>query len=248
MKIALIQMSSKKRNIEQNLKLTKKYFKQATDDGAEIVVFPEMSLTGYFISEKYLNKALTLESQEVSDVVSLTRDNDSTIIFGIAELLNDKFYITQIIGERGKIVNVYRKHNIVNDEASFFAKGTLEPIFYKGVLSYGITICADIDLPDLYKEYATLGCNLVIECASPDLYGDKEQRNWENGYNWWKKKCIENIGKYSKDNNIKIAVSTQSGRNEEDDFPGGGYLFSEKGVLISETKNYKQEILMISIF
>lgn len=246
MKLALVQMSSKKGGIEQNLELTKKYFKQATDDGARIVVFPEMSLTGYFVSKKYLNKALSLESRQVLDVVSLTKDNDSTIIFGIAELLDDKFYITQIIGEKGKVVGVYRKHNVVNDEEIFFTKGNLEPIFCKGNLSYGITICADIDLPDLYKKYATLGCNLVIECASPDLYGDKEQRNWESGYNWWKKKCIENIGKYSKDNNIKIAVSTQGGRNEEDDFPGGGYLFSEKGELISETKDYRQEINIIS--
>ena len=239
MKIALIQMNSEKGNIEKNLELTKEYFKQAIDDGAEVVVFPEMNVTGYFVSKKYLNKALTLESKEVLDILNLTNKNNFTIIFGIAELLNDKFYITQIIGEQGKIVGVYRKHNIINDETNIFTASNSKQVFYRGDLSYGITICADIDLPDLYEEYAKLGCNLIIECASPDLYGNREQRDWEKGYIWWRKNCVKKIGKYSKYNNVKIAVATQRGRNEADDFPGGGYLFSENGKIINETENYK---------
>ena len=87
----------------------------------------------------------------------------------------------------------------------------------------------------------------MFECASPDLYGSREKRNWNSGYNWWKNNCIKKIGKYSKDNNLKIAVSTQSGRNLEDDFPGGGYLFSRNGKIINETRNYKQKVLIVNI-
>jgi len=247
MKIALIQMNSEKGDIEKNLELTKKYFRQAIDNGAEIVVFPEMSITGYFTSEKYLQKALNLENKVILNIISLTKNNNATIIFGIAESLDKHFYITQVVAELGKIIGVYRKHNIISDETNLFTASNIEQVFYKNNLKYGITICADIDLSDLYKKYAQLGCNLIIECASPDLYGSREQRNWENGYNWWKNNCIEKIGKYSKDNNVKIAVSTQRGRNQEDDFPGGGYLFSENGGIIAETDNYKQEILIVNI-
>lgn len=247
MKIALVQMNSEKGDIEKNLESTKKYFKQAIDDGADVVVFPEMSITGYFTSEKYLEKALNLESKVILDIISLTKNNNATIIFGIAESLGENFYITQVVAELGKITGVYRKHNIMEDETNFFTPSNTEQIFYKNNLKYGITICADIDLPNLYKKYAQLGCNFIIECASPDLHGSREQRDWEDGYNWWRKNCIEKIGKYSKDNNIKIAVVTQSGRNKEDDFPGGGYLFSENGEIIVETDNYKQEILIVNI-
>ena len=44
-----------------------------------------------------------------------------------------------------------------------------------------------------------------------------------------------------------IAVSTQSGQNVDDDFPGGAYLFSANGELLAETKDYKQEILLVEI-
>lgn len=84
-------------------------------------------------------------------------------------------------------------------------------------------------------------------CASPNLYGNQENRNWKKGYLWWKNNCIEKIGKYAKNNNINIAVATQSGRNEEDDFPGGGYHFSPKGDIVKKTIDHKQEILFLEI-
>ncbi|MEK9177574.1 MAG: carbon-nitrogen hydrolase family protein, partial [Patescibacteria group bacterium] len=81
----------------------------------------------------------------------------------------------------------------------------------------------------------------------PNLYGDRRDRNWEKGYAWWRNNCIEKIGKYALYNKITIAVTTQSGRDIDDDFPGGGYLFSKNGELIAETKDYKQEMLLAEI-
>lgn len=240
-------MSSEKGDIEKNLESTKKYFKQAIDGGADIVVFPEMSLTGYFISEEYLNKALTLKSKEVLDIVNLTKDNNFTIIFGIAEKYDDKLFVSQLVAQNGYLVGVYRKHNVINNETKIFTSGEDLPTFNLGEHKFGITICADIDLPELFEKYTQLGCSLVFECASPDLYGDRVNRDWLKGYNWWRNNCIEKIGRYSKNNNIKVAVTTQSGRNIEDDFPGGGYLFSQNGDLVSETSDYEQNILIVEI-
>ena len=245
MKIALIQMSSAKGKVAQNLEQTLFFIQTARQNGAEIIVFPEMNLTGYFTKEKYSDKCLSLDSAEVKKVIEMS--NGMTIVFGIAEEKDGKKYISQVVAQDGKILGVYRKNNIKDNETLLFSPGLEEPVFTVGENKFGITICADIDQPELFSAYAKKGCNMIFECASPDLYGDRENRNWEKGYLWWKKNCIEKIGKYAKENKINIAVATGSGRNEEDDFPGGGYFFSPNGDIFKETTDYKQEILYCDI-
>lgn len=240
-------MNSQKNNLQANFATTKHFFEKSVKLGSDIVVFPEMNLTGYFATSEYLKSALEINSDYALKTVALTKDTNVTIIFGMAEALNGKFYISQVVAESGKIVGIYRKHNVINDEAKIFTPGDSEPIFCKSNKKYGITICADIDMPELYKKYAVKNCEFILECASPDLYGNRNPRNWESGYNWWRINCIEKIGKYSKDNKIAIAVATQSGSNQDDDFPGGGYLFSKDGQILAETKDYQQEILTITI-
>ena len=247
MKIALINMCSEKGDLNVNFSRLEYHVSAARKLGAGIIVFPEMTITGYFDDERVAKYALNKESKYCQKVSKLTENNDLTIIFGIAEKENDKLYITQFVAEGGQIIGKYRKQNIVDKEARVFHPGSNNPIFEKDSLKYGLTICADIDLPKLYSSYAKNGCYIIFECASPDLYGDRDKRDWLSGYNWWRNNCIEKIGKYSKDYKIKVAVATQSGRNSEDDFPGGAYLFTQDGKIISETKDYKQEILIIEI-
>lgn len=247
MKIALIQMSSKKGDVVDNLRAMVNFIEQASHEHADIIVFPEMSLTGYFTSAKYLPSTLTIESTEVKKIISLSRIHNLTIIFGLAETSDSKTYISQLVAQNGMLSGIYRKHNVINDETKIFTPGESLPVFNLGKWKFGLTICADIDLPELFVKYAEAGCQIVFECASPNLYGDRENRDWKKGYAWWKNNCIEKIGKYSLYNKIMIAVVTQSGRDIDDDFPGGGYLFSKNGELIAETKDYKQEMLLAEI-
>lgn len=243
LKIALVEMASAKGKIEENFIKTISYIKQAKGKSSDLIIFPETSLTGYFTEEKYSNSCVEIRSKFVQDIVKAS--HGVTIVFGIAELENDKRYITQVIARDGQILGIYRKHNIKGKEKNLFSKGKDLPCFQIKNLSFGITICADIDLPELYKAYKEKGCDVVFECASPDLYGPREDRNWEKGYLWWKNNCIEKIGKYAKDNKLYIAVTTQSGRNGDDDFPGGGYLFSPEGKIIKETKKHLDDILFL---
>jgi len=246
MKIALIQSPAVMGNVEENLRIASDFVGKASDLGSEVFIFPEMSLTGYFDKAEQMKYSISLENEHVIKMVDLS-NGGKTIIFGLSEKKGNYNYITQVVAQNGKMVGKYEKHNLAGDEAKNYIKGKDTPVFNVGDLRFGITICADIDLESLYKTYKEKGCDIVFECASPDLYGDSENRNWRSGYDWWRENCIEKIGKYSKDNRIKIAVATMSGSNEYGDFPGGGYLFSEKGEIISETRIHKDELLIVNI-
>jgi len=243
LKIALIEMASAKGKIEENFIKTISYIRRAKENGANLVVFPEMSLTGYFTEEKYKNSCVGIRSKFVQDIVKASYG--MVIVFGIAELENNKRYITQVVAHDNKILGTYRKHNIGGKERGLFSEGKDLPCFQVKNLVFGITICADMDLAKLYKAYKEKGCMIVFECASPNLYGSREDRNWEKDYLWWKNNCIEKIGGYARDNKLYIAVATQSGQNNDDDFPGGGYLFSQEGRIIKETKNHLDDVLFI---
>lgn len=240
-------MSSEKNNLNSNLAVTADFVKQAAQNMADIVVFPEMNLTAYFTSEADAFSALTVEDENVQAIIRLSKDYNLTIIFGIGEKKDDKLYISQLVAQNGKLMGIYRKHNIVGAELKLFTPGKDLSIFNFGELKFGITICADLDAPELFAEYAKADCQIVLECASPDLYGDRAKRDWERGYTWWRENCIKKIGQYALDNKMVIAVATQSGRNQDDDFPGGGYLFLPTGQLSAETKNYQQEMLLVEV-
>jgi len=247
MKIALIQMSSLKGETKKNLATMTDFVEWAAAEQADLVVFPEMNLTGYFASSKYSPSALTLEDKTVKAAIKLSEKYRLAIVFGLAEKRGEKFYISQLVVKNGEILGIYHKHNVINDEAKIFTPGKDLPVFQIDNIKIGLTICADIDRPELFKSYAEKGCQLVIECASPDLFGDRVNRNWSGGYNWWRQNCIEKIGQYARENKIMIAIATQSGHNCEDDFPGGGYLFSTTGEILSQTQDYHQGMLLVEI-
>jgi N-carbamoylputrescine amidase len=132
MKIALIQMSSKKNDAESNLAFIKDFVKQAADKQAEIVVFPEMNLTGYFASEKYLSSVLVVEDNKVQEVIALNKTYNLTIVFGIAEKEGGKIYISQLVAQGGELKGIYRKHNTIDEEAKIFTPGNDTPTFNLG--------------------------------------------------------------------------------------------------------------------
>lgn len=127
LKIALVQMTSSKGNILKNLNTTLDYISQAIANHADIVVFPEMNLTGYFTEEQYVNSCLDLNSEPVKKIVNVSED--IAILFGIGEKSNGNKYITQIYAISKKVVGIYRKHNIKNKELKLFTPGKNNPVF-----------------------------------------------------------------------------------------------------------------------
>jgi NAD+ synthase (glutamine-hydrolysing) len=246
MKVALLQSPAIMGNVCKNYAIAANLVKRANKLGAEFFVFPEMSLTGYFDKKGQMENSISTENEFIKKMIDLTA-NRKTIIFGLSEKRDNGHYITQVVAHNGKLIGKYEKHNLAGNEKKNYKVGKELPMFCINGLNFGITICADIDLGALYKNYKQKGCEIVFECASPDLYGESKNRDWEKGYEWWRGNCIKKIGKYSKDNKLKIAVVTMSGRNEYGDFPGGGYLFSHKGTLVAETKNHQDEILIIDL-
>ncbi|MCL6604441.1 MAG: carbon-nitrogen hydrolase family protein [Paenibacillus sp.] len=241
-------MNSEKAAIDRNLHLMREYIVVSRENGVDIICFPEMNITGYIDPTKYSQAVITRDHMAVSQVVELSGLYSICVIAGFVEHNpGGKPYITQFVAHNGKLLGFYRKKTIKDEEAEWFAPGDQLPVFSVSGMTFGLSVCADIDDPEIFAEYARKGASIVFESAAPGLYGEQETRNWASGFHWWRSKCMEQLGKYAADESIFIGVATQAGRTIDEDFPGGGYLFNQQGVCIAETEDWSEGVFYVQV-
>lgn len=248
MRIRLVQMRCEKGDIVGNLERIGSEISAATERGAEIVAFPEMSITGYIDPAIWPEAVLDLDSAAVQEFAVMTDRRSITAIAGIVERNpNGQPFITQIVARDGRLVGAYRKNTVVDEELAWFSPGEGVPIFEHRGVPFGIAICADIDNPVVVEASVAQGARFVLECAAPGLYGEQETRNWQSGFDWWREKCAYQFGGYAREHRIHIAVATQAGRTVDEDFPGGGYLFGPDGATLAATTDWSEGVLDVEI-
>jgi predicted amidohydrolase len=247
-KIALVQMNCEKAAIDRNLLLMREYIAAGQANGADIVCFPEMNITGYIDPLKFPHAVLSIDHSAVSQVIQLSGLYSICVIAGFVEYNpGGKPYINQFVAHNGKLLGFYRKKTIKDEEADWFAPGDQQPTFSVSGLTFGLSVCADIDDPNIFSEYAKKGATIVLESAAPGLYGEQEARNWPSGFNWWRSNCIAKLGKYAVEESLFIGVATQAGRTTDEDFPGGGYLFNPRGECRDESGDWSESVLYVQI-
>ena len=248
MRLALVQMFSEKARIAQNLTRTAEFVTRAVEAGADLVCFPEMSITGYLDPQKHASEVLEWGDPQLSPLFEASRKSQVTLVVGIVEANpGSKPFISQGIVQGGELLGVYRKNNVAPDEVDRFSSGT-EPLVQRhNKVDFGLAICADIDNERLFQQYAASKAQVVLLPSAPGLDGPQETRNWKSGHAWWREKCRTQLGEYAKKYHLHIAVATQAGRTVDEDFPGGGYLFNDQGRLVAETKDWSESMLIVDI-
>ena len=238
-KIGLIQMRCEKAAIAENLEQTARYIAEAAARGVDIVGFPEAGITGYVNPVRYPESVLRLDGPEVAQVIEMTRGHSTTVLAGLVEENPDgKPFITQIVARDGELLGFYRKIRNVEEDAEWYACGNVIPVFPHDDLIFGISICADIGAEKVFAECARQGAQIVFELAAPGLYGEQSTRDWRSGFAWWEGVCEKHLPGYASKYHIWIAVATQAGRTVDEDFPGGGYIYTPDGERVYATPGW----------
>ena len=247
-RIGLVQMRCEKADMTGNLAVMSRYISESRRLGVDLLAFPEMSFTGYADPTRYNEAQLRLDGPEVSQLMDATRGFPGTVLAGIIEYNPPgKPFITQLALSDGRLTAVYRKRTIVGDEAQLFSPGGQVEVVRDGKVTFGMAICADIENESVFRDCRTQGAEIIFECAAPGLYGDQADRNWRSGFEWWKGECEKRLGLYARKYNVWIAVTTQAGRTIDEDFPGGGYLFSPSGALRYQTADGSEGAVYLAV-
>jgi predicted amidohydrolase len=248
-RLALVQMCSEKADIRGNLARIATEIHSASERGIDLIAFPEMSISGYIDPSRWTDAVLDRDDSALVEFGALTAGTAVAAIAGFVEWNPDgKPFITQVVAGDGQLTGFYRKRHVVDEELDWFTPGPrCSPVFNHAGIRFGLSICADIDAPLVFRDAAAAGARLVVECAAPGLYGEQATRNWQAGYDWWRGECRTKLGYYAHEHQMFIAAATAAGRTIDEDFPGGGYLFGPDGLCLAETRDWSDGVLEVEI-
>jgi predicted amidohydrolase len=152
MKVTVFQTSPVLLDLKTNLEdIIEKIFK-GRKEGADLIVFPELALTGYFVGQRYHEVALRLDSKEIRNLVAATKGTAAVVGF-IEESPAMNFYNSALVAADGEIIFAYRKLNLPNygvfEERKYFSPGKQIPVFKHHDFSIAVFICNDLWHPSL---------------------------------------------------------------------------------------------------
>jgi predicted amidohydrolase len=248
LKIGLVQMFCEKANITRNLENHSERIDEAERKGIDILVFPEASITGYIDRGGHPEAIIRRDGPEIEELRKKTSGRKVTVLAGFIEANpGGKPFVTQVAIQDSRITGYFRKMTIVDDDVEWFTPGDATPVSTFGGLKYGIAICSDICNEAVFAGYARQGAGIVFECAAPGLYGEQATRDWKSGYEWWEGVCREYLSRYARKYGLWITVATQSGRTIDEDFPGGGYVFSPDGERVYATGDWQPGVACLEL-
>ncbi|MCJ8329086.1 MAG: carbon-nitrogen hydrolase family protein [Lentisphaeria bacterium] len=168
--VALCQFNVIPGNISGNLQHVQALAKKAADIGAQLIVFPEVALSDYYLDD-FSSMAAAIPGEQ-SDIISqLAKTINSHIAIGLVELDNGKLYNTAIlVSPAGEIVGKYRKTHLSVDtrggtikaETEEFGAGEELPVFETELGTIAMMICKDGDYPEVARVLAVKGAEIIL--------------------------------------------------------------------------------------
>ncbi len=145
-KVAICQILPVLGDLDRNFEAHNAWLDRADKEKTDLVLFPELSLTGYFLRDLVQEIALPLDDSRILDLVS--RSKEHSVVFGLVEESSDhRFFNSMIFAEGGEILHVHRKVHLpdygIFEEGRYFAAGdSIIPVTSR-LGRIGILTCED---------------------------------------------------------------------------------------------------------
>ena len=179
LRIALAQVNQRVGDLAGNAAAMLEWRSRAGD--ADLVMFPELQLTGYPPEDLVLKPEFVRRTMEAAErLVDATADGGPAMLFGTIHAENGANYNAFVLAEGGKVVARTQKRELPNygvfDEKRVFASGPLpDPIPFRDV-QLGIPICEDIWLESVCAHLAQAGAELMLVPNASPYEADKDVR------------------------------------------------------------------------
>lgn len=172
--VRLVQMAPGLGAVTANIHRHLEAAERAANEGADLVIFPELSLTGYFVRDLATEVALRLDSPHIAELVDISRK--IPLVFGFVEE-SDAFelYCSAAYLAEGQVKQVHRKLYLPTygmfDEARYFSPGASLQSFATPWGPAGLVICEDLWHPSVPYILSRQGMDLLIGIAASPFRG-----------------------------------------------------------------------------
>ncbi|MFC7166178.1 carbon-nitrogen family hydrolase [Halospeciosus flavus] len=177
--LALAQLEIEAAAVDANVERAVDALAEAAENGADLVVLPEIFNVGYFAFDSYQREAEALDGETLTRISAAAAEHEvgvlaGTIVEDLEASADAGFDVpddtglanTAVLFDRdGERLSVYRKHHLFgyqSAEAELLVPGeTFDIASFEG-FDVGITTCYDLRFPELYRELTDAGATLVL--------------------------------------------------------------------------------------
>ncbi len=258
LRLAMVQMNAVVGDLEGNTRAICRSIREAKKAKADVVVFPELAVSGYPPEDLLLMPQFLHDIQRMRDRIAKASVGIVAVVGSAgrpqASLL--KTHPLSISGEfpdsqkpvnvawvftRGRLVGSYAKHKLPNygvfDEQRYFQAGLGNPIVCLGSVRIGLNICEDIWFADgpaqtqVKHGHAQLILNLN---ASPYHVGKTRTRQ-------------RMLAERAKEHGVFVSYTNMVGGQDELVFDGNSLIFNPRGELIARAKAFEEDLLLADL-
>lgn len=164
--IALAQMAPALNDNEENLRRMGSYIQRiCSEQPTDLIVFPELSLTGYECGLNFTRLAERITGHAVSYIAGKAAEFNVYVVFGMPvkeKVESILFNAAVVIGPDGELLGDYRKLHLQGEERLAFRPGYRLPIFDTEFGGLGVMIGWDMAFPEVARSLALDGADLIV--------------------------------------------------------------------------------------
>jgi N-carbamoylputrescine amidase len=179
-RIAVVSMHSEPGDLDGNLKRTASFVKEASRKGADIVCFPELSISGYALDNPGRIGEAMPRQEILEQVTEMARIDDILVITGFIDTSDgEKPYISQMVAGPEGLMGIYRKTHLSPKEREKFRAGEEIPVYQQGGCRFGIHLCYEAHFPEITTVQALDGADIIfLPHASPRGTPEEKTASW----------------------------------------------------------------------
>jgi NAD+ synthase (glutamine-hydrolysing) len=238
MRVALAQINATVGDIAGNEAKVREYLARAREAGAQLVLFPELVISGYPPEDLLLKEHFLADARAAVDRIAADAQGIVAVV-GFPERAEDAYNAAAICAD-GALRAIYRKVNLPNygvfDELRYFQRGPGGASIEIDGVKVGMTICEDIWVPGPpMLDEALAGARVVINIsASPYQAGKGVERE-------------QMIAQRARDNLAAVAFCALVGGQDELIFDGHSFVVDHNGTVIARAAQFAEELLVCDI-
>lgn len=175
-RVGLVQFAPRLGDVRANLDTHLEYIERARRERVDLLIFPELGLTGYYLKDLVPEVAALPAASDPNFAPLLAASRDLDLVIGFVERdARHRFYIAAAYLSREQVVHVHRKVYLPTyrlfDDGRFFARGETFRAFETRFGRMGILICEDAwHLPPPYILWQD-GADILIDVSASPGYG-----------------------------------------------------------------------------
>src|SRR4051794_34782961 len=238
LRVALAQINPTVGDIQGNARKIRRDIERARDEGAHLVVFPELALTGY-PPEDLLLKTHFVDAAGAA-LEELARDTEGVVaLVGFPERRDDVYNACAVLAD-GRIQAVYRKMFLPNygvfDENRYFQSGTEAALIELNGVALGLTVCEDIWEPGPpATSEALAGAQVIVNLsASPYHAGKPLERE-------------QMLLQRARDNTAIVLFCNLVGGQDELVFDGHSVAIDATGEIVARAPQFEEALTVCTV-